>query len=248
MSELKTAVVMAGGEGVRLRPLTYVVPKPLLPVGPYTVIEHLVEHLAAQGVERVHVLAFYRYEAFDVCREYGERYGVEVSVHREPGKMGTFGGVAHIAPQLTEPFLIVNADLVLDADFRAMFASHVANDSAITIGTKRFTAAVPYGVVESGRDGTVLSITEKPSFDYTVSVGVNVVNPEVLGFLTGGRVDFPDVVEQVRKGGMRVGSYELDGTWLDVGQTEDYERAVDLLAGIGAEFSDESGTGGSSRV
>lgn len=237
MSALRTAVIMAGGEGVRLRPLTYAIPKPLLPVGPYTVLEHLVSGLASQGVREIHVLASYRFDRFEqAVAAYPGRYGIELRLHREVARLGTMGGLAAIADELTEPFLLMNADLVLEADFRSMRAAHDAAGAWLTVGTKRYVDEVPYGVVRADRDGRVVSIEEKPSREHTVSVGAYIVSPEALAYLGGGPEDVPDVISRLLADARPVRAHELDGLWLDVGQADDYERAVGLLRDAEAEF------------
>lgn len=237
MSALSTAVIMAGGEGVRLRPLTYAIPKPLLPVGPYTVLEHLVSGLASQGVRDLHVLVSYRFDRFEHAVEpYAARYGVSVRLERETERLGTMGGLAALAGELTEPFLLVNADLVLEADFRAMRAAHDAAGAWLTIGVERFTDTVPYGVVRTDVSGAVVELIEKPAREHTVSVGAYIVSTEVLGYLGGGRADVPDVVARLLADGRPVHAHPLDGVWLDVGQADDYERAVRALDDVEARF------------
>ncbi len=237
MSALRQAVIMAGGEGVRLRPLTYAIPKPLLPVGPYTVLEHLVSGLSAQGLTGVHVIASYRFDRFEqAVASYAERYGVSVELHREEVRLGTMGGLALIGAELDEPFLLVNADLVLEADFQAMAAAHRAAGAWLTVGTKTYLDEVPYGVVVAGSDGLVRALEEKPSREHVVAVGAYVVDPEVLGYLDGGRTDVPDVIARLLADGRPVLSHALSGLWLDVGQAEDYERAVSLLDRVESEF------------
>lgn len=236
MTALRTAVIMAGGEGVRLRPLTYAIPKPLLPVGPYTVLEHLVSGLASQGVSDLRVLASYRFDRFEsAVAPYAERYGVEVRLEREVERLGTMGGIAALADELSAPFLLVNADLVLEADFQAMHAAHVERGSWLTIGVKPFIDTVPYGVV-SADGGAVVDLVEKPAREHVVSVGAYIVSPEALSYLGGERADVPDVVARLLADGRPVRAHELDGLWLDVGQADDYERAVRVLDDVEARF------------
>lgn len=237
MSYLRTAVVMAGGEGVRLRPLTYGIPKPLLPVGPYTVLEHLVKRLADQGVTRVEILASYRFERFEeAVSGYAERYGIEVGLRRETTRLGTIGGLSAITGGLTEPFLLVNADLVLEADFNAMHGHHVASGAWMTVGVKRYTDSVPYGVVHTTEHGRLLAMEEKPSHEHLVSVGAYILSPEVLSYLDGSRSDVPDVIARLLAEDRPVSTWELEGMWLDVGQADDYERAARLLDDVEREF------------
>lgn len=231
-NRLRVAVIMAGGEGVRLRPLTYAVPKPLLPLGDFTVIEFLIRGLAAEAVEQVHVLASYQFDKFRRCLEYGPRYGVDITLTREDERMGTVGGVADIRDRLAEPFLLLNADIVLQADFQAMYARHVEEGAALTLGVIRYESQVPYGVVSTRADGSFAGLQEKPSQNYTISVGANIVDPRALDHLPGGRADLPGLVADLHAAGERIVTYELEGLWLDVGRATDYERAIDLLASL----------------
>lgn len=237
MSTGRIAVVMAGGEGVRLRPLTYGIPKPLLPVGPYTVLEHLVTRLASQGFSRIHVLASYRFEKFaEAVAPYAERYGIAVDLSREEVRLGTMGGLHALRTQLGEPFLLVNADVVLEADFAAMLDAHARSGADLTVGVKPYTDTVPYGVVTADDAGRLLRIDEKPSRVQLVAVGAYAVSPGVLGLLDGAAADVPDVIARLLAEGRPVGTHELDGMWLDVGQADDYERAAALLDDVEREF------------
>jgi len=232
MNERK-AVIMAGGEGIRLQPLTYAIPKPLLPIGNYTVLEYLIKRLSEHRITEIFILTCYQHQKFEICREYGRKYGVTVSLVKEEKKMGTIGGIFQIKEQLTDSFLIMNADIITHADLSRMFDQHTSQEAFCTLGVKDYTMKMPYGVVESAGDKTVTGILEKPEHHYLISAGVNMFSPGVFDFLHGDVVQLPDLVRKGIEAGRKVAMYPMEGVWLDIGQSHDYEQAVEMLEQIG---------------
>lgn len=229
---LKKAVLMAGGEGVRLRPLTYIIPKPLLSLGDRTVIEHLIKCLSHNRIEEVYILVSYQYEKFKICSNYESQFNIKIRLYKEDKKMGTIGGIYHLKKELDEPFLLVNSDMIIDTDFQAMYDFHNQKEAAVTIGTKKYSLTLPYGLIERDEDGNFIKYKEKPTNIDNISIGANIISPEIFSFMTGQKLDFPDIVKKLNKTGAKIATYEVDGLWLDVGQTNDYEKAIELLLGM----------------
>jgi len=229
---IEQAVIMAGGEGVRLRPLTYAIPKPLLPLRDYSVIEFIIRGLAERGVKELFIMVYYQYEKFQICLDYGKKYGVKVHLVKEEKKLGTIGGIINILDELKKSFLVINADIINSIDVAAMAASHESKGAAITLGVKDYSLQVPYGVVATGPDGGFLGLREKPTESYLISAGINVLSPDVFQYVTGAPIDLPDLIKLLLKDGKIVSTHKIQGFWFDIGRAEDYEKAIDLLEKI----------------
>ena len=227
------AVVMAGGKGTRLRPLTYAIPKPLLPVGEKPILEILLGQLKSSGCTRAYVSIGYK---GDLIRSYvgdGSRLGLAVEYVEEPEALGTAGALALIKDRLTAPFLMVNGDILTKLDFARFYSTHVSEGAAMTVGCIEYTVQIPYGVVEH-KDGVVLGIKEKPTASYLVAAGIYALSPDALSAVkTAERLDVPDLMSGLVREGKKVISHRITEPWLDVGKMSDYEKAMQEVASWG---------------
>lgn len=233
----RQAVLLAGGQGVRLRPYTLVLPKPLLPVGGRPIIEILIRQLARAGVEEVVVSVGYLGRLIESYLE-GAALGARVrySVEKEP--LGTAGPLSLIE-DLADDFFVINGDTLCDLDFTAMAAEHRRAGNDVTVGAYRMEHKVDLGVLELGEGDRVVGYVEKPTLDYVASMGVYVMNARALAELPRGvRVDLPDFVRRIAGQGGRVGAYRHAGLWLDMGRPGDFER-VENDEALRARFSGE---------
>lgn len=227
-----SALIMAGGLGTRLRPLTDTVPKPLLPVGNRPIMEDTIRQLAAAGVRRVFVATHYKAEAIEDYFGSGTRLGVEMSYIKEEQPLGTAGAL-RLLEQPTEPLLVVNGDVLTRVNYRAMLTFHRENQADMTVGVGQYEFRVPYGVVEtSGVE--VERLTEKPRMRYFVNAGVYLLEPGVLAHVPEGRrFDMTDLIQALLEAKRRVVSFPITEYWLDVGHHGDYQQAnADLREGV----------------
>lgn len=219
------AVIMAGGEGRRLRPLTAEVPKPMLPLGEQPLLAFLVERLASQGIRRIQISINY---LGHVIKEYfgdGSAFRVEIEYLEEPNPLGTAGALAQLAGQVDEPILVINGDLITTMDFTRMIDHHLARGHLLTVGTRVFSVEIPFGVLEVS-DQEVRAIHEKPSHDYLVSCGIYVMSPQILNLISGEeRLDMPDLIQRALTTGS-VGAYPVLEYWSDIGRPDEYYRAL----------------------
>ena len=218
------AVVMAGGKGTRLAPLTRETPKPMLPVGDRPLMERLVGSLRDAGIVKMHVTTHFRP---DKIREHfgdGGAHGIELSYVTEDEPLGTAGSLRLVAPG-PEPLVVVNGDILTTVNFRALVRYHQDSAAVLTIGLRSYEVSVPYGVVES--DGSrVVRIVEKPTYRYFVNAGIYVVEPAAIRHIPEGqRFDMTDLIDRLLAAGETVASFPLREYWLDIGRPEDYERA-----------------------
>ena len=233
------AVVMAGGEGSRLRPLTSGRPKPLVPVANRPIMEHIVRHLARHGVEDVVATVYYL--ADEIIEQFGDgdEMGVRLSYVRETVPLGTAGAVKNAEGKLGEgTFLIVSGDALTDLDVGAALAFHREKGAAATLVLARVPNPLEFGVVVTDDEGRVQRFLEKPTwsevFSDTVNTGMYFVEPEVLGLMEPGRTyDWSaDIFPKMLVQGMPVFGYVMDGYWADVGSLGQYREAQeDLLSG-----------------
>jgi NDP-sugar pyrophosphorylase family protein len=225
----RRAVVLAGGRGRRLAPYTTVLPKPLMPVGDRSILDIVLHRLGAAGFDDVTLAVGHLSHLICAVLGDGSHHGVSVRYHHEDEPLGTAGPLAGI-PDLGEPFLMLNGDVLTTLDLRALMRAHEEAGNLLTIATHRRVVRADYGVL--GTDGAVgathrvLKYEEKPELAYTVSMGIYAVDPAAIEHVPRGRYyDLPDLVQALLAAGAPVGSFPFDGPWLDIGREDDYRRA-----------------------
>lgn len=218
------AVVMAGGFGRRLQPLTRETPKPMLRVGGRPMLEHVIESLARAGIRSVFITTHYRPEAIRDHFGDGARFGVEIEYIHEEEPRGTAGAVA-LVRDTAGPLLVMNGDVLTRVDLRALIAFHVEHRADLTVGVSQYDVRVPYGVVQT--DGaTVRAIEEKPELNFLVNAGIYCLEPGVRQLIPGDRPsDMPDVIAAVGRAGGTVVAFPIVEYWLDIGRHTELERA-----------------------
>lgn len=227
------AVVMAGGKGKRLRPLTYAIPKPLLPVGERPILEILLSQLKKHGFKRAIISIGYKGELIRSYLGDGSRLGIPVEYVEEENALGTAGALGLVKDRLKKPFLMVNGDILTKLDFSRLYKFHVSEKAVMTVGGIEYKVRIPFGVIEND-NGHVRGITEKPTASYLVAGGVYALSPEALTRVADGqRLDLPDLMAGLVREGKKVLTYKITEPWLDVGKMSDYERATREVASWG---------------
>ena len=241
----RTALVLAGGRGTRLRPYTISFPKPLVPVGDHPILEILIRQLARDGFTRLIIAVGHLSELIEAYFGDGSRWGVSIEYAREDEPLGTAGPLRLVASKLPSSFLVINGDVLSDLDYAAFFRSHADNPDlpALTISTQRRVLSSEYGVLETDAENRVTTYLEKPSYDLRVSEGIYAFSHAALRWIPEReRFDFPDLVIALLAAGQSVCARPHDGLWLDIGRPEDYERAQRLVGEhperFFAEFAD----------
>ncbi len=187
------AVIMAGGFGTRLRPLTDDVPKPMLTVGGRPLLEHTIESLEQAGIRRINVTTHYLPEKISDYFGNGRDFGVELTYVPEDRPLGTAGALGLVGAT-EEPLLVINGDILTRVDFRAMLTFHRDQGADLTVGTGLFGVEVPYGVIKA-EGGRVASIQEKPKYDFLINAGIYLLEPSVRRYIPEGeRYDMPDLI------------------------------------------------------
>ena len=220
------AVVMAGGRGQRLMPLTQDTPKPLLMVGDQTILDDILGKLRRNGVKDVVLTVGY---LADKIREHvgaGDSHDLHVNYVHEETALGTAGALALLNPRPQHAFLVMNGDLLTELDFRALSTFHQESGNAITMCVRRFSYRIPYGVVRLEDDRSVAGIDEKPEIPFLVNAGIYMINPEVIDLIPKGRFyDMVSLMNQARSLSQKVGAFPILEYWKDIGQHTEIAEA-----------------------
>ena len=224
------ALVMAGGYGTRLRPLTDDKPKAMLPVGDRPLLEVIVDQLQQAGIRRVNVATHYKSDVIEQHFGDGRDFGVEIDYITEDAPLGTAGALARL-PTSNEPILVMNGDILSRVNLVAMLDFHRSHNADMTVAVRPYRFQVPYGVVRA--DGVaVTGVDEKPVVTYQVNAGIYLLNGAVCSLVPGGaRYDMTDLIQRAIEEGRTVVSFPLHEDWIDIGRSEDYQRAQSDFGG-----------------
>lgn len=219
------AVIMAGGRGTRLRPLTDTVPKPMLRVAGRPILERIVLHLMGFGISRFFLAINYQGHVIEDHFGDGQELGCTIEYLREDEPLGTAGALGLLPETPVDPLLVLNGDLVTTVDVDGLLAFHDGGSYRATIGTRRYLHTIPFGCVEAD-DGRVRALDEKPKISRQVNTGIYVLDPSVPAAIPRGvPTTMPAVLERLIADGLPVGAFELEGDWLDVGQRDQLDLA-----------------------
>ncbi|MBN2839415.1 MAG: NTP transferase domain-containing protein [Coriobacteriia bacterium] len=235
------AVILAGGKGTRLAPYTTVFPKPLMPLADTPILEIVLRQLAARGFSRATLAVGHLAELMEAFFGDGSKFGIAVDYSREEQPLGTAGPLALI-PDLAEPFLVMNGDVLTTLDYGALLAEHAASGAMASVATKKRSTRIDFGIVEADSSGDITGYIEKPEHEYRVSMGVYAFSPQVVSHIERGeRLDFPDLILRLLARDERVRAVPFDGYWLDIGRHDDFARAQEEFQARRAEFLPQEG-------
>ncbi len=220
------AVILAGGQGARLRPYTTTIPKPLMPVGEQPILQLVLRRLRAAGVGRVTMAVNHMAELIQAFFGSGERFGLEIRYSLEHVPLGTVGPLKLIS-DLPDRFLVMNGDILTDLDFADLYRHHLHSGAELTIATYRRESQIDFGVMEiDPKSGRLANYLEKPMYHFNVSMGVYVFSRSVVECVPSGRAyGLDDLALDLLRAGRHVNTYPFSGYWLDIGRPDDYDRA-----------------------
>lgn len=218
-------VLMVGGLGTRLRPLTDTLPKPLLPVGGRPLLLTIIENLASQGFTQIYLSVNYKAEMFKEQFGDGSKLGVDIQYIHEQDRMGTAGALSLLPEHPENPIIVMNGDLLTTLNFQQLLEYHREHKAKATMAVREYSFQVPYGVVQTDNQRLV-SITEKPVQNFFVSAGIYVIEPEVLDLIPKGQYfDMPQLFETILGRDEEASVFPIREYWLDIGRLDDLERA-----------------------
>lgn len=220
------AVILAGGKGVRLRPYTTALPKPLVPIGDqHAILEIVLRQLASAGFTSCTIAIGHLGHIIRAYVGNGARWGLRVGYSTEDSPLGTMGPLLTMMDRLPEHFLVMNGDILTDLDYADVLNNHRTSGAPLTIATYAREVRIDFGVLTTDSQ-RVVAFTEKPSVDYRVSMGVYGLTRDTLASYTPGLpLGFDELVLDLLKAETPPHAYDFDGYWLDIGRPDDYDRA-----------------------
>lgn len=217
------AVIMAGGRGSRLHPLTDELPKTMLPVGERPLLEIIVQQLRTAGIKHLHVAVHHKSE--NITKHFGDgtKFGVEITYLTEDRPLGTAGSLGIMEwPQ--ETLLVINGDILTQIDFKSMLAYHREHRADLTMAAQQYDVQVPYGVIEC-EESFVRRLAEKPSVKFLINAGIYMLEPTVYQFIPNdARYDMTDLIQRLLDEGRPVAAFPVHEYWMDIGDRADYEK------------------------
>jgi NDP-sugar pyrophosphorylase family protein len=235
----RRAVILAGGMGARLRPYTLVLPKPLMPIGEYPILEVVVRQLAAHAFDRVTMAVNHQAELIKAFFGDGSKWGLRIDYSLEDQPLGTMGPL-RLIPDLPDHFLVMNGDVLTDLSFAEFHEEHSAADRLFTIASHQREQKLDYGVLTTNGSGTLQGFQEKPVTPYEVSMGIYMVSRRILRYVPSqGPFGFDDLMRELLVAKQAVHVRKFDGYWLDIGRVDDYQQAIDEFPSLRRRFLNE---------
>ncbi|OVE77403.1 hypothetical protein BVX99_02670 [bacterium F16] len=229
--DLIKAVIMAGGKGTRLAPLTYDTPKPLLDFGDSTILDTILDGLHDNNINDVVLSVNYLREKIKDHVGDGSSHEMNVRYVEEEERMGTAGSLALLSPAPTKSFIVMNGDLITELDYRALAEFHRKHTNDITVCVRRAEVSIPYGVVSLDENGeTINALKEKPNHEFLVNAGIYMLEPKIIELVPNvGYTDMTHLIDHALEKGLKVGAFPIIEYWRDVGQHHEMEKASEEL-------------------
>lgn len=223
-------VVMAGGKGTRLKPITNVIPKPLVPIGDKTILEEILDRFEEIGCRKFYMSVNYK---SDMMRFYLDQleHKYDIDFFMEDKPLGTIGSVALLKGKINTPFFVSNCDIVMDQDMRDVYDYHCENHNDLTIVTAVKSFRIPYGVIETAEDGLMTALKEKPELTYMINTGVYILNPGCIDEIPQGEFfHITQLMEKIKSRGGRVGCFPVsEHAWKDMGEWPEYLKMINVI-------------------
>lgn len=220
-------VIMAGGEGTRLKPITNVIPKPLVPIGEKTIVELIINQFDEIGCSKVYMSVNYKSEIIEYyLKNLNKNY--DVHFFKEDKPLGTIGSVRLLENEIKTPFFVSNCDIIIEQDFCDVYDYHIDNKNDITVVTAVKSYQIPYGVIDAGENGILNSISEKPDMTYMINTGVYILESKLIAEIPCDTVfHMTHLIEKVRKQGGRIGCFPVsEKSWIDIGDWSEYLKLI----------------------
>jgi dTDP-glucose pyrophosphorylase len=218
-------LIMAGGMGTRLKPLTDEIPKPMLLVGGKPILETIIEQFRSQGFTNIYISVNYKSEIIEDYFRDGKDFGVSITYIKESKRMGTAGAIKLAEKYLDKPFFVVNGDILTKVNYKRLLEYHEENEFVMTIGCRNFEMQIPYGVLNIN-DICVTSLEEKPIVSYFISGGIYLLNTKTLEYIPQDEYfDITELINNIIKDKERIGSFPIQEYWMDIGHLNDYYKA-----------------------
>jgi dTDP-glucose pyrophosphorylase len=218
-------LIMAGGMGTRLRPLTYDIPKPMLKVGAKPILETIIDQLKSYGFINILISVNYKSEIIKNYFQDGVNFGVNINYIEEQNRMGTGGAIKLAEKYLNNHFFVINGDILTKLNFESLMENHMQSNNSITVATRKYELQIPYGVIEI-EGNRVINLKEKPSYSYFVNGGIYCLSPEVFKYIPYNEFyNITELIDNLIENKLNVGSFPIREYWMDIGHMNDYHQA-----------------------
>lgn len=223
------AVLMAGGKGERLRPLTEKTPKPLLPVGDKAIIDHNVDRIISYGIQHISVTVNYLKEQIE--EHYASpRQGVQIQTVREPKYLGTIGSIKFVKAFYNDTVLVMNSDLFTNIDYEDFYLHFIEHEADMSVAAVPYSVSIPYGILDLEERRNIKGLIEKPTYDYYANAGIYLIKKSALDLIPDDTFfNATDLIEALIANGNKVIRFPINGTWIDIGTPQEYRRANDMV-------------------
>ena len=231
------AVILAGGKGTRLAPYTHILPKPLMPIGDMPIMELLLWQLQRAGVKDVTLTVGHLSELLRAFFNDGKKWGMKISYSYEDSPLGTAGPLSLIDGLVDETFIVANGDVMTTLNLRELLAFHKEQGGVAIIATHKRQVKINLGLVQVNGGNEIVGYIEKPIYDYTVSMGIYIFEPDLLKYIPHNEyLDFPDLVLKLIAAKEKVVAFPFEGYWKDLGYADDYEQATQDFEQMRSQF------------
>jgi len=217
-------VIMAGGRGMRLRPLTKNIPKPMLKVGDRPILQTIIEKFIESGYDNFVICVNYKSKVIIDYFGNGKKFGAKIEYIHEKIRMGTAGAVSLIKKKIKEPFFVINGDILINLDFEKMLNFHQEHNSKATMCIKEYNVKLPYGEVKVKQEN-IDTIEEKPEHKFFVNAGIYILNPKCIKLIPKKFFDMTSLFKKMINKKEKIVSFPLGENWLDIGRSNDYDKA-----------------------
>lgn len=235
----KRAIILAGGKGTRLRPYTVVLPKPLMPIGEFPILEVIIRQLVQHGFDHVTMAVNHQAEIIKAFFQDGQKWGVKIDYSLEDRPLSTMAPL-RLIPDLPENFLVMNGDILTDLSFSDLHEEHVSKNNIFTISSYVREQKIDYGVLQTDASGYLSGFTEKPKKQYLVSMGVYMASRRIMDFIPEGKAyGFDNLMLDLIQSKQPASVRKFNGYWLDIGRPDDYMQAIEEFEQMKSRFLGE---------
>lgn len=221
-------MIMAGGQGSRLKPITNIIPKPLIPIGDKPIIEIIIDKFSTLGVSNFYLSVNYKQEMIRFYFEGVENKSYNLNYFVEPYPLGTGGSLHLLKDKISSTFFVSNCDIIIDQDYYDIYDYHTSNKNELTIVAALRLMQIPYGTLESGENGELLALKEKPELTFMINTGMYILEPHLLNEIPENTFfHITDLIEKVKERRGRVGVFPVsEGAWMDIGEWKEYNKTM----------------------
>lgn len=231
----RKAIILAGGEGKRLKPYTLTLPKPLMPVGSYPIIDLVIKYLSKYNYKNITIALNYKGDLIKSFLKNSKNKSIKIDYSFEKKELGTIGPL-RLIKRLPEDFLVINGDVLTDLNLEKFFKNHKKSKKLISISVTTRKSKLDYGIVKSNKSEVLIDFQEKPLNKFNVSMGIYLLNKKILKFIPNKKFGLDDLIYKLINKRIPINVFKHKGYWLDIGRPKDFEKANNDFSSIKSKF------------